>query len=307
MKIQIFYNSHYLPFNLYINSIFHIFKHNKYFFDNNCNVSIINDLDLYTKQTDYLILFINDIRYLYFIETFNTKIICICADPTWNFTKKEYKTIFDYYNIINPQNTYIWDFTIINMDHFKKNNFINNKIYHIPIIYNDYLEQIYLPHKKNIPFSERQIDVLFLGTVNTLDPNDNRFKLLKKVHSKYKTVICNGIQDIQQYINYIENSKIILHIVGHKDNIGFDYYRLALLHSNKVFCIQEKHKLQDSIIKYLDNDMIMTDYDNLLNTIDIHINKSDLEINYIVDKIYNRFKSKKMDDLMIEFFKNVNK
>jgi hypothetical protein len=52
MQVQIYYNKNYIPFNLYINSIYNIFKTNSYFTQNNYEVSIINHISHINRYWD---------------------------------------------------------------------------------------------------------------------------------------------------------------------------------------------------------------------------------------------------------------
>jgi hypothetical protein len=75
MKLQIYYNKNYIPFDLYINSIYNIFTTHDYFVSNNYEVSIINNISNYSKDADYLILFLNYVKDIFDLDTNNTKII----------------------------------------------------------------------------------------------------------------------------------------------------------------------------------------------------------------------------------------
>ena len=73
-NIKIFYNRDYIPFNLYINSIYDILSKNKF------RVSIIHHLGELTPDTEILILFLNDVNEIHNVETGNIKVIFVHAD-----------------------------------------------------------------------------------------------------------------------------------------------------------------------------------------------------------------------------------
>jgi len=308
MKIQIYYNKNYLPFNLYINSLYNILKNNEFFITNKYDVSIINNTSQYSNDADFLILFLNYIEDIYNINTKNTKVIFIHADYIINYSKNNLYLIGNYINNKNFHNSYLWEYNYLNIDYYNKN-FINKKCSFIPLQYNIYLEKIYNNHKLNIPYSKKPIDILFMGSV---DPRSRRDLLLEQLRKKYEVFIMNNVNDIEKYINIIENSKIILQIYSNENNMPLDYYRLALLYSNKVFVIGEifegleyinENNLSD--LSELSEVMIKTDYNNIINIVDKYIIKPDIEIEEITKSTYEIFKKNDMDSCIVNFFKNI--
>ena len=149
MKIQIYHNKNYIPFNLYIGSIYNIFKTNDYFVSNNYDVSIINNINQYSHESDYLILYLNYIEDIYNIDTKNTKIIFIHADYIINHSKNDQYLMCNYINNINLDNSYLWEYNYLNVEYYN-NHFINKKWTFIPLLYNDYLEKIYNKKKYSL-------------------------------------------------------------------------------------------------------------------------------------------------------------
>jgi len=302
MKIQLYQNKNYIPFNLYINSVYNIFITNDFFVSNNYQTSIINDISLYNKDIDILILYLNYINDIYNIDTGNTKIIFIHADYIINHSKESQFQICNYFNIKNPNNSYIWEYNYLNIDYYN-NNFKHIRWYFLPLQYNNYLETIYNKYKLNIPYNEKPIDVLFMGAT---DPGSRRQIILDKVAKKYKLYVMNYVNDLETYINIIEKSKIVLHIYAKDINFSFDYYRLSLLYSNKIFVISEKHKEvnpeNENKLMNLTNMTVETDYDSILDVIETYLYKSNEEIKQINETVYEVFKKQKMDNCIIDFF-----
>jgi hypothetical protein len=305
MQVQIYYNKNYIPFNLYINSIYNIFKTNRYFTQNNYEVSIINHISKYDKTSKFLILFLNYIKDIYDINTQNTKVILIHADFIINHSKEDQNLMHAYVNYKNINNSYLWEYNYLNIEYYNKH-YINKKIYFIPLKYNTYLESVYNNCKMNIPFSKKSIDVLFMGS---LDERSRRKKILDEIAKTHNVFIMNNVNNIDKYINIVENSKIILQIYSNENNMPFDYYRLALLYANKVFVISEKHKDNNldhfSDIKQLSNVIIETDYDNIVNEVNNYLKKSDNEIETITNNTYEIFKNNDMDNCLINYFSNI--
>jgi hypothetical protein len=305
MKIQIYYNKNYIPFNLYINSIYNIFTTNDYFISNNYEVSIINNIKNFSEKSDYLILFLNNVNDIYFLNTKDTKIIFIHADYFINHSYNDQKIMIKYLNHVNEANSYIWDYNILNINYYNKY-FINKKFYLIPLQYNNYLENVYNIFKMNIPHNKKPIDVLFMGSC---DSDCRRKLLLDIISKKYKLHIMNNVNDIGTYINIIEKSKIVLNIYSKEINKPFDHYRLALLYSNKVFVINEAFipfdKEFDTFDKNFENTIIKTDYNNILNLVTEYLNKKEETIEYIKEKTYKLYKKNDMSINIINFFKSL--
>jgi hypothetical protein len=305
MKIQIYHNKNYLPFNLYINSLYNILTTNEFFIINNFEVSIINNISQYLNTSDCLILFLNYISDIYNIDTKNTKVIFIHADYIINHSKNDQYLMCNYINNKNLHNSYLWEYNYLNIDYYNKN-FINKKFTFIPLQYNSYLENIYNNYKHNIPYSKKSIDILFIGN---FDPGSRREILLDKISKKYKLFIMKNVNDIKEYIDIVEKSKIILQIYSNENNMPFDYYRLALLYSNNVFVIGENFKEDQysnkNNLSELSEVIIKTDYNDILNIVDEYIIKPDVEIEAITKATYEVFKKKDMDTCIINFFNNI--
>lgn len=305
MKIQIYHNKNYLPFNLYINSLYNILTTNEFFITNNFEVSIINNTSQYSNTSDCLILFLNYISDIYNIDTKNTKVIFIHADYIINHSENDQYLMRNYINNKNLHNSYLWEYNYLNIDYYNKN-FINKKWTFIPLQYNKYLEYIYNKYKTDIPYDKKPIDILFAGSV---DPGSRRGILLEEISKKYKLFIMKNVNDIKEYINIVDKSKIVLQIYSNENNMPFDYYRLALLYSNNVFVIGENFKEHEysnkNNLSELSEVIIKTDYNDILNVVDKYIIKTTSEIETITNATYEVFKKNDMDSCIINFFKNI--
>ena len=303
MKIQILYNRQYIAFDLYINSIHNIFTSNPVFTSRNYNISIIKNIESITSDTDFLILFLNDISLIFNATTNNTKVIFIHADYIINHSSSDFELINQYINFKNPLNTFIWEYSQLNI-HFYKTHFLNKQIHYIPLLYNSFLETLYEPRKLRIPFHERKIDVLFLGNMSP-----RRQMLLQKINNKYKLRVMANNNNINEYIHMIENSKIILNIYSKENNKPFDYYRFALLYANRVLVMTEtmaniNTEIEQNLIEFKDI-MINVDYDNIVDKIQVYLNKSNEEIETITQTTYELFKKHDMNNYIVDFFQNI--
>lgn len=301
MKVQVLYNRNYIAFSLYIMSIY------KYFADKQINVAMIDNISLLSNDTDYLILFLNDIGLVYNVTINNTKVIFIHADKFTNHSSSDQNMMYTYINNINIGNTYVWEYNPINVKSYKTDiNWINTKIHYIPLMYNISLEKIYIDNVTKIPYEKKQIDVLFIGSIGA----GRRVNLLREINNKYKLHVSQNNQNIYEYMHMIENSKIILNIYSDSTNKPFDYYRFALLYSNRHFLITEtpEHidlEIEPNIATYKEW-MTMINYDNIVNDIDIYLKKSSKEIEEITELAYVNFKKHDMTDYLDHFFQNIS-
>lgn len=298
-SIYIYKNNNYLPFDLYFNSIISIFKSNEYF--KNINHTVVNNLKFLKNNIDFLILFMNDINDLYNINTYNIKIILIHADYILNHQQKDIDTIYNYFNFINYNNSYIWDYNLLNINYYNQN-FSNKKYYYVPLLHNSYLEYIYSINKNIIPYQNRNIDILFLG--NTTG-SQRRIDCINQLSTKFKVSCVSYINDIAEYIKYIDDSKCVINIYSKESNKPFDYYRLAFFYSNKINVVTEDF-IDDLIINDISNILPKTSIQTFFDYISNHLNKSEKELNDITNNIYNVWTTKYMDDYLINFFKSIS-
>lgn len=303
MHLTIFYNRNYIPFDLYIQSLNYIFSKNNYDF------SIINNIDTLDYKTKFLILFVNDLEIIYYSKKIienNIKVILIVADYLINCSLEFQHLFINYAKFLNSNNIFIWEYNKLNIDYFTTIDLKLNSHF-IPLLYNEYLEEIY---KKNMPekinFEDKPIDVLFMGGIG-----GRRDILLNKISKKFKLHIMMYVNDISEYIKTIEKSKLVIHIYAKENNKSFDYYRSALLYCNKILFLNETIRDYDFDIEpnliELSNNIIMCQYENIIENIDEILNKKTEHNNNVVNNIYLEYKKYNMETSIINFFTNFEK
>ena len=304
LNIQFLYAREYIPFGLYIRSLCNIFTTNPYFASTKFNISMISKIEQLSPNTDLFFLYLNGVKSIDIEIPITTKVIFIQGDYIINHDRDDFNLMYNYVNIMNPSNSYILEYNPLNV-HFYNNNFTNLKFCYVPLLYSRYLEQIYEPHRLNIPMSHRPIDVLYLGSLN-----DRREKMINLIRGSHNLVQVQFITDINEYVDLIERSKLVINIFSKEDNKPFDYYRLAFLYSNKVLVINEKMEHVDTSIdeipQKMSSVMINVEYDDLPNAIDKYLNKTEQEINNITEQTYEVFKQFDMNPRVVDFFQQYN-
>ena len=304
LNIQFLYAREYIPFGLYIRSLCNIFTTNPYFASTKFNISFIGAIEHLSPNTDLFFLYLNGVKSIDIEIPVTTKVIFIQGDYIINHSPDDFNLMYNYVNIKNPSNSYILEYNPLNV-HFYNNNFTNLKFCYVPLLYSRYLEQLYDPHRQNIPLSHRPIDVLYLGSLN-----DRREKMINRIRTNHNLVQVQFITDIKEYVELIERSKLVINIFSKEDNKPFDYYRLAFLYSNKVLVINEKmehvDKTVDEIPQKISSVMINVAYDDLPNAIDNYLSKPEREINNITEQTYEVFKQYDMNPRIVDFFKQYN-
>jgi hypothetical protein len=303
--IQIFYDrigeKKFLAFDLYIYSLYDILKTK---FENVFFISNIKDYQ--NNENSLLIIFLNDLnKYVsnfgYKIKN-NCKIIFIHADMLLNHSKSDRLQIKRFVNDINSNNCVVWEYSSLNIN--LHNKFLPNIKYRfLPLLYSDYLENFYNSRLTNgkIPWDKKDIDVIFIG--NWFE--DRRPVLLDKLKQKFNLLVVTGNNNYDEMINLIERSKIFIHIYSKNINKSFDYYRLSLLYSNKVFTITETPMVLFHIEKNLldiKDHIVTSNYEDFEENIEKYLNKPYSEINEIVDKIYDNFKKTDFKEEVLKFF-----
>jgi len=306
-KVQIYisdnFSKYYLPFLLYRNIIFIVFQaflttKIEYIYkvediDNDANTILITTIYcLHNIKKKNL-----------FSNIIKTKILVINTEFYKNLNTNELIEFID----SNQYDIYLLEYNVLNYEYFKVK-YENIKIFFAPLIYHSFLEIYYKYQIKNryIEWNKKDIDVLFLGSVN-----DRRKTVLEKIAKKYKVKIIqkfSGEKENKIICENIERSKIVLNILFYEENSIFDYYRNSLLISNKILLVSEKPKNINNELEYyfegIDDILFMCEYDDFYNTVDnILTNYNPLQINEIKNKQYNWFKSKSDMDYFVEFIK----
>jgi hypothetical protein len=294
MKIQFYicqFSENYLPFMLYRNCLKNLFEKNNYVFELIYNISQIEqDTNNIFISNIYSI----NIHILQNLQNIKNKIIFINTEFHSN-TNVNAGIIL---NEINNRNLdiIIFEYNILNIQ-FYKTNLVNLRYFFIPLTYNIFLENYYNSNVEKICFNKKDIDIIFFGSLN-----DRRNYILNQLEKKYNVKIISlnlGFIDNKDLCRFIERSKIVINILYYDYNIIFDYYRNSFLLSNKVLLIQEKHNSFnyeiEKDLKEIENELISTEYDNLINIVDKYMNISEEEYEIIVNKQFNCFKQYNME------------
>ena len=303
MKIQFYisdeFTKFYLPFQLYRECLTKVIKEVY-----NNTIELIYDFKLLENNNKTIIICnitsIND-ELLDILEKYNSKKIIINTEYYENFNISKY---FDFIN--NKPNFYLFEYNILNINYIKNTN--KNIDYHfIPLCYDSFLEDYYNSRivKKN--YNEKDIDILFFGSINK-----RREKILNSLKRKYKLAIYKKYSNNSntELCNLIERSKIVLNIMYYDNNIIFDYYRNSFILSTRTLLITEKSSSKDYIIEdgllELENNVINVEYDKIIETVDYYLkNSSEEEYNKLIDTQYNAFKNYKMDNKITTFFDKI--
>jgi hypothetical protein len=303
MNIQFYisdeFTKFYLPFQLYRECLTKVIKE-RY----NISIELIYDFKLLQNNTDTIIISnitsIND-ELFNILEKYNSKKIIINTEYYENFNISKN---FDFIN--NKPNFYLFEYNILNINYLKNTN-KNIDYYFIPLCYNSFIEDYYNSKivKKN--YAEKDIDILFFGSLNK-----RREKILNSLRKKYKLAIYKKYSDNSntELLNLIERSKIVLNIMYYDNNIIFDYYRNSLILSTRTLLITEKstskdYNIEDGLLE-LENNIINVEYDKIIETINKYLkNTSEEEYNKLVNTQYNAFKNYKMDNKITTFFDKI--
>jgi hypothetical protein len=303
MNIQFYisdeFTKFYLPFQLYRECLTKVIKEVY-----NISIELIYDFKLLQNNTDTIIICnitsIND-ELLDILEKYNSKKIIINTEYYENFNILKY---FDFIN--NKPNFYLFEYNILNINYIKNTN-KNINYNFIPLCYDSFLEDYYNSRivKKN--YNEKDIDILFFGSINK-----RREKILNNLKRKYKLAIYKKYSNNSntELCNLIERSKIVLNIMYYDNNIIFDYYRNSFILSTRTLLITEKssskdYNIEDGLLE-LENNIINVKYDKIIETVDKYLkNTSEEEYNKLIDTQYNAFKNYKMDDKITTFFDKI--
>lgn len=299
-KIQIFYDRKYMAFDLFIYSAHNVLK--TLFKD----VCFIDNFDKLEKNSpNLLIVYLNDlgkyVKKFGFSVNNNTRIIFIHADFLFNHSKYDQNEIIKFLNEINKNKCYIWEYSSQNIFYYNQH-YKNIKYYFMPLLHNNYIEEFYNSRLKNgkIPWDKKDIDIVFLG-----NHSERRYAFFENIKQKYNSYVISDNNNYEEIINIIERGKIFVNVFAKDINKAFDYFRLALLYSNKVFVITETPKVDFKIeqnLVELKDVIITSNIENMQETINKYMNSSETDISLITEKIYDCFKKYSLEDSMCKFF-----
>jgi hypothetical protein len=303
MYIQIYisdeFSKNFLPFFLYRNILHNILK------DTNEIEFIYNIDNIVNNKDSLLILNIYCLTSIYnsiinILKNYNGKIIIINTEHYENLNVK------NILNSINDITFNIFEYNIINYRYFKNNGY---NVFFVPLIYNIYLETYFnLCIERKINWNEKDIDIFFCGSLNKRRENI----ILKLKEKNYNVLNIQGYSGEQENINicnYINRSKIVLNILSYDYNIIFDYYRNSFLLANKTLLISERQKDIDYEIEYslkdIENNVILFDYDEIIENIEKYINMNEYEITCLINKQYEWFKKNDMHNILDKNIKEI--
>jgi len=288
MKFQIYisddFSKNYLPFLLYRNIIYETIKHNTIY-----DIKYIYNMsDFIDSDNNILIMliycFIKDIdKNFYFLNKCVSKKILI---NTEFYKHCGVEKILNNINLNNKNNFYILDYNKLNIVNIKEL-YKNINIYYLPLLYNEYLEIFYSNYvKRKIPWEEKDIDILFYGSLN-----ERRSNIIENLKKKYNVVYFIDIYNNEKLCEFIERSKIVLNILFYSYNIVFDYYRNIFLLANNSLLITEACKDIDIDIEFnlkdVNENIIMCNYNEIEEKIDNIFTKNSNQIEEIKNKQYN--------------------
>lgn len=175
----------------------------------------------------------------------------------------------------------IWDYSIRNIQNLKSMGLDSNKIKYVPLAYSQVLDKI-----PRLPVEEKQIDVLFYGSVNSrrMKIFNNLTKIGIKADFNWNNLWGSELDQ------KIANAKIVLNIHFYTEPI-LETSRLQYLISNQCFVISEK-----SYDPVLDNQykqyIVFTDYDYIVETCIKYLTTDKIEREKVAEIGYQKYKSK---------------
>jgi FkbM family methyltransferase len=295
MKIQIYYKHNLIPFTFYVDILYkYLSKHH--------NVKMIYNYNE-IEPVDCLFMFVH---YISEVENYdllkNTNIIAIVADQYRHaFYGLSEEDIIGKLRLYESKKIYLWDFYHKNILFYKEQNFTH--YYFLPLSYSPNLEFSMKTDKK-------EMDVVLIGATIK-----RRTDILDKLSKHCIVGLYNGIFNMEYFFQILNKAKIVINIYAHDiDSIHsgyFDYYRLSMLYSNKLFVISEKHTKVDyelqPLIRKIENVAVYAPYDDLVDTVRkyLHIYHTDYnQIETIVNKTYEIYKEETMEQQIDRFFES---
>lgn len=276
-----------LPFYLHSECLFGILK-NKLSLDIEF-ITSLDDLTSYNAKNTYVIIYTQNIynNTLLWKDLINNNmnIIIINTEPNNTFLENHVKKQME-------NNTNNIDIVILDYIYDNIVNYQNLNINYMPFLWDDYLTQYYnsLLDAK-IMRKNKDIDVLIFGR-----ETERRKPIIDKLRTKYNVVDIRHVSH-KEAINYLERSKIVLNIFSGEHGLGdkgkryFDYFRLPLLFSNKIFVITETPEINENEQNLLGWEDIIphAEFDDLEAMVDTYMQTNEEIIEDIVEKQYTWF------------------
>ena len=256
-------------------------------------------LGLKSNENILLVMYLNDLgkyvkKYGFNISS-NIRIIFIHADFIYNHSSDDQNEIINFVNKINYNKCFVWEYSSQNIFYYNKF-YTNIKYKFLPLLYDKYIEDLYTSklNRGKIPWEKKDIDVVFIG-----GDSPRRNSYYEEIKKGYKTCIITGNNNYSEIFNLLERGKIFVNLFAKESNKAFDYFRLALLYSNRVFVITETPAVDFKIETNLSElkDVIITcEANNYLDKIETYIKLPSEEIDKITLSVYEIFKTKTQSD-----------
>jgi hypothetical protein len=300
MKVQIHLpDPRYLPFFLYANSLKTCIEKNI-----TPDVEIIKNLGNVSIQDPESIVFVFLIHVTQYLltETIAGKVVMI---NTEQYTSPGFSARMNFVlsQATQKQNWSMLEYNPKNMK-FYRQKYPNFPLFYLPLLYSEFLETYYNSLvTERIPYDEKDIDIFFSGSLNP-----RRTKLLNFLQTKYRVKIVDFREqlDHKELFQYMERSKLVLNVFYY-DVFAFDFYRNALLLSNKIPLLSEFPKDVDLDIepnlRGFGNSLLLEKYEFMPMTIEKILKHPAEEIGSATDIGYEWFKQNDMSDYLSEFFK----
>lgn len=223
-------------------------------------------------------------------------VIPIGYSPNNDFPIKQHKKMFDIILYGTHLGTHPGD------KRFKRRENILNTINKKPNIFDNYNSdcldtEFYKSYNKNLINLSTE-EVLFYWL--KYGQYEDRDCCVKK--NSLKNFWITRFKSLKQKIDYIGASKIVLIIHTYNCDKPIDYFRMTELIKNKCFFIMEKPQDSEKILydRYK-NHIIFSEYDNILETCLIFLNKTQDERNLLAEKLYQFWKK---EEDMSHYIKN---
>ena len=195
------------------------------------------------------------------------------------YINNDYKTFNKKYITILQNAIEVWDYSKENIKFLKK--IQNIKTRFVPICYSPHLTQI---NKNLLPYQEKNIDVLFFGSLN-----QRRKNIIQKIKQKNLNVqVYNNNLYNQDKIQKIIKAKIIINIHFYENSL-LETHRIIHLLSNKSFVISEKSRDSQKDIQYK-NLIIFSDTNKIAEDCHYWCNQPQEKRNMIAENAYKQIK-----------------
>lgn len=298
----------YMPFLLFRDCIFSILS--KYYANNShVHIEYIKNVEEIKHDKDTIVLlnmydltlYDNKERIIDVLENMNTFFLIV---NTEHWETRGAKNILTKLENEKRENTVVIEYNIINYRNILES-YPNVQMLFLPLLYNEYMEEYYGRYTDNVTicWDQKPIDILFYGGLN-----DRRRCILEQLQQKYRVHIVDshhGVSNIE-LCKLISQSKVVINILYYDFNVIFDYYRNTFLLSNDALLVTEIPREMDKTVEYwldeLEENMIVSTYDNLVTTVDKCLKQNEEQVRMRIEKQRKWFSNFNMADIIVPFF-----